>query len=72
MSIKQDCDRLTQDKILTKLQRTMSMADMLTVYLEHGDDAYWYGMYCALIPSKQLDRVLGTSHLGFDAWQRTS
>ena len=62
MSIKQDCDRLSQDKMLTKLRRTMSMADMLTVYLEHGDDAYWYGMYCALIPSKQLDRVLGTPH----------
>ena len=60
MSTEQERSRLTQAEILARLRRNMSMAEMLTVYLSRRDDTYSHGIYCALIPSKQIDRVLDT------------
>ena len=36
----------------------MSPVEMLTVYLERSNDAYSHSIYCALIPSKHIDKVL--------------
>ena len=58
MNIEQERDRLAQTETLTKLRRDMSPAEMLTVYLSRRDDAYLHSIYCALIPSKQIDKVL--------------
>ncbi len=58
MSIEQDRNRLAQDKILEEFRRDRSAVEMLTVYLERRDDISSYGIYCALVPSNQIDEVL--------------
>ena len=58
MSTEQEFDRLTQAETLTKLRRDLSPAKMLTVYLSDRNDAHSHGIYCALIPSNQIDKAL--------------
>ena len=58
MSIEQERNRLAQTETLARLRRNMSTAEMLTVCLERSNDAYSHGIYCALIPSKHIDKVL--------------
>ena len=58
MSAEQERNRLTQAETLAHLRRDISTAEMLTVYQAHRDDACSYVIYCALIPSKQTDKVL--------------
>ena len=58
MSVEQERSRLEQAKTLAKLRRDISPAEMLTVYQDRQDDVRSHGIYCALIPSKQIDEVL--------------
>ena len=60
MSIEQDRNRLAQAEMLEELRRDRSTAEMLTVYLEQQDNDCLRSIYCALIPSKQIDKVLDT------------
>ncbi len=60
MSIDGDRDRLSQAKMLEWLQRKPQMTDMLTVYLSDTKDSRNYYIYCALIPSDQIERVLSS------------
>ena len=75
MSVEQERSRLEQAKTLAKLRRDMSPAKMLTVYQNRQDDAYSHVIYCALIPSKQIDKVLGAPDWdlllddGFPTWE---
>ncbi len=57
MSMEQERVRLAQTGTLANLRHDISMSEMLTVYLERQDDAYLHSIYCALIPSKQIDKV---------------
>ena len=58
MNVEQERNRLAQVKLLARLRRDMSPVEMLTVYLERSNDTYSHGIYCALIPSKHIDKVL--------------
>ena len=58
MSIQQERERLAQTDILEELQRDRAASEMLTVYLSRRDNASSRGIYCALIPSGQIDKVL--------------
>lgn len=60
MSIDTDRDRLSQTQMLKWLQRDLQMTDMITVYLSDHDSLHNHGIYCALIPSSQVDRALST------------
>ena len=60
MSTEQERNRLTQAETLAYLRRDISTAEMLTVYQAHRDDACSHGIYCALIPSKQIDKALNS------------
>ncbi len=60
MSIDGDRDRLSQAKMLEWLQREQQMTDMLTVYLSDTKDSRNYYIYCALIPSDQIERVVSS------------
>ena len=48
MSIDEDRDRLSQVKMLKRLQRKPQMTDMLTVYLSETKELHSYFIYCAL------------------------
>jgi hypothetical protein len=60
MSINVDRDRLSQIKMLEWLQRDLQMTDMITVYLSDSEGPHNYGIYCALIPSDQIERALSS------------
>lgn len=58
MSIDTDKERLSQAELLEWLRRDLTLTDMITVYLSDSKDSYHRGIYCALIPSDQVERVL--------------
>jgi hypothetical protein len=58
MSIDVDRDRLSQAKILDWLRRDLKLTEMVTVYLSDRTDSHNRGIYCALIPCAQIERVL--------------
>jgi hypothetical protein len=60
MSVDGDRDRLSQTKMLESLQRDPQMTDMLTVYLSDTKDLHSYFIYCALIPSDQIEQSLSS------------
>jgi hypothetical protein len=64
MSIEADRNRLSQVKMLKWLQRDPQITEMVTVYLSDSEILHNYGIYCALIPSDQIERVL--SRLSWD------
>ena len=59
MSIDLDRKRLAQDESLKSLLRKMKLTDMVTVYQwVREEDSHEYAIYCALIPSRQIERAL--------------
>jgi hypothetical protein len=60
MSIDVDRERLSQTKMLEWLRRDLQLADMVTVYLSDSEDPHDYGIYCALIPSDQIEGALSS------------
>ncbi len=60
MSIHDDLKRLSQAAMLAKLRADISLNEMVTVYLSDGDGPHSHGIYCALIPSAQVEQVLAS------------
>ena len=59
MGLDSDRKRLSQAKMPAWLQRDLQMNEMITVYhLSDREGAPAYDVYCALIPSDQIERVL--------------
>ena len=58
MSIESDRARLSQKTKLESLRREVKPTDMVTVYQSENGDNYHKGIYCALIPSAQIERAL--------------
>ncbi len=65
MSVDEDRDRLSQTKMLKRLQRKPQMTDMITVYMSDTKDLHSYYIYCALIPSDQIERSLSNPSWDF-------
>lgn len=61
MSIESDRERLSQAKMLEWLQRDLQMTDMVTLYLSSKKGGHDHGIYCALIPSGQIEEILKSS-----------
>lgn len=61
MSIDADSDRLSQAKMLNGLKREQQLTEMVIVYLSDDQNSHHYGIYCALIPSDQIERALSNS-----------
>ena len=57
-NIEQERERLSQVKNLAWLRRDLQLTDMVTVYLSDATDSHRHGLYCALIPSEQVEQVL--------------
>ena len=57
-TISDDRERLTQSGTLADLKRQYSMAEMVTVYLADGNRYFSHGIYCALIPSSNIEASL--------------
>jgi hypothetical protein len=55
-----DKDRLSQTKILERLKREIKLTDLITVYLSNSEDNYNHFVYCALIPSDQIEQALSS------------
>lgn len=53
-SIEADIERLSQSKMLSWLNRKLSMAEMLTVYSSEVNHEHNHGIYCALIPTSKV------------------
>lgn len=61
MNINTEKERLTQTKMLEWIKRTPQLTEMVTVYLSDDQTPHHHGIYCALIPSDQIERVLSDS-----------
>ncbi len=64
MSVDQERKRLSQEKMLSTFTSELKITEMLTVYLSTTGDKCNYGVYCALVPSSQVDKVI--SNLSWD------
>lgn len=58
MSIDVEQDRLSQQNMLKLMQRDHQITEMVTVYLSDSEDSHNYGIYCALVPSGQIEQTL--------------
>lgn len=58
MSVDVDRNRLSQNEMLEWLRRDLQLNDMITVYLSNSQPSHNYSLYCALIPSNQIELVL--------------
>ena len=54
----QERERLSQDKLLVWLSRDFQLTDMVTVYWSDRTDEHNYAIYCALIPSEEIESSL--------------
>ena len=61
MSISSDRARLSQEKTLESLRREPKVTEMETVYRSDRGGHFHRGIYCALIPSDQIERALSKS-----------
>lgn len=61
MRIDVDRDRLSQAEILNWLRRDLKLTEMVTVYLSDSKDSHNHGIYCALVPFAQMERVLSST-----------
>ncbi len=61
MNISSDRDRLSQKKTLEFLRHELKATEMVTVYRSDRDCHFDRGIYCALIPSDQIERALSKS-----------
>ena len=58
MNIEAERERLSQARLLAKLNRNLPIAEMVTVYLSDRDRSHSHGIYCALIPTPFTERSL--------------
>ena len=58
MTIEADRERLTQSKLLARLSQSIPMTEMVTLYLSDQDEDHNHGIYCALIPTAQIEQSL--------------
>lgn len=65
MSIESDRERLSQVKMLEWLQRGLQMTDMVPLYLSDKEEGRDHVIYCALIPSGQIEKILKSSSWDF-------
>ncbi len=61
MSISSDRARLSQKNTLDSLRREPKLTDMVTVYRSDGNGPSSQFIYCALIPSNQIEHALSKS-----------
>ena len=61
MSIESERERLSQKKRLECLQRELKATEMVTMYRSDRGEHFHRGIYCALIPSDQIERALSKS-----------
>ena len=61
MDISSDQARLSQEKTLESLRREPKATEMETVYRSDRGGHFHRGIYCALIPSDQIERALSKS-----------
>ena len=61
MSINKEKSRLEQVHTLQNMQRNLKINEMLTVYREYTEGHSKHYIYCALIPSAQIEKALSTS-----------
>lgn len=61
MNISSDRSRLSQKKTLEFLRHELKATEMVTVYRSDRDCHFDRGIYCALIPSDQIERALSKS-----------
>ena len=61
MSIESDRARLSQKKELEYLRRELKATDMVTVYRSDRGEQFHRGIFCALIPSDQIEQALSNS-----------
>ncbi len=64
MNIDSERGRLSQTNTLKRFKSNTQITDLITVYFSDNAGPYHYGIYCALIPTNQTDRVL--SRLSWD------
>ena len=69
MNIDLDRDRLSHTKMLEWLRRDLRLTEMVTIYLSDREDSHNNGIYCALIPSDQIERALSTPSWDFSHGQ---
>ena len=60
MSIDSDRARLSQEKRLESLRREPRLTDMVTVYRTYRNEFSNGGIYCALIPSANIEKAIST------------
>ena len=59
MSVDSDCKRLAQEKPLKSLLSKMKLNKKVTMYQWiRKEDSHEYAIYCALMPSRQIERAL--------------
>lgn len=58
MSVEEDRERLSQGQTLNWMQRDLQTNEMIPVYLSERNAQHNYGLYCALIPSGQIEQIL--------------
>lgn len=58
MNIQNDKERLTQQKVLKSILGEYKITDMVTVYYSDDEGSYNRGIYCALVPSDQIEHIL--------------
>lgn len=62
--LKDEIQRLTQSQALERLCGNFSMTEMVTVYWSDSASTHNHGIYCALVPSSQIEHCL--SNLSWD------
>ena len=61
MSIEADRRRLSQVETLQFIQCNLQMTEMIDVYFSDTTTNHHYGVYCALIPAGEIEKVLSKS-----------
>lgn len=60
MSVEQERKRLSQETMLKSLTHDLQLTDMLPVYFSNSNGPYSHGIYCALVPSSQVEEILSS------------
>lgn len=64
-NIKKDVQRLSQSQTLESLCRPIPLTEMITVYWSDSSSTHNHGIYCALIPSSQIEARLSKTSWDF-------
>ncbi|MCW5775871.1 MAG: hypothetical protein KIS87_05430 [Phycisphaeraceae bacterium] len=60
MTVQADKERLSQARTLARLRRDLDLTEMVTVYQSDDRGPHSHGIYCALVPSSQIERTLAS------------